>query len=127
MTIALIIIFGCSGKVGKIKTQNDNLFRLRIVCMADAVCANMSMMIAATSLGVGSCYLNQLHCRAAYGGFEKVGDLPQSLPTNDEQISTVPGDVILYQGRKFVFYYRYNNWNLTRLGRIDGVTKEALL
>ena len=29
--------------------------------MADAVCANMSMMIAATSLGVGSCYLNQLH------------------------------------------------------------------
>lgn len=29
--------------------------------MADGVCANMSMMIAATSLGVGSCYLNQLH------------------------------------------------------------------
>lgn len=29
--------------------------------MADAVCANMSMMLAATSLGLGSCYLNQLH------------------------------------------------------------------
>lgn len=29
--------------------------------MADAVSANMSMMIAATSLGLGSCYLNQLH------------------------------------------------------------------
>lgn len=29
--------------------------------MADAVCANMSMMLATTSLGLGSCYLNQLH------------------------------------------------------------------
>lgn len=29
--------------------------------MADAVSANMSMMIAATSLGLGTCYLNQLH------------------------------------------------------------------
>jgi len=29
--------------------------------MADSVCANMNMMIAATSLGIGSCYLNQLH------------------------------------------------------------------
>lgn len=29
--------------------------------MADAVCANMSMMIAAHSLNIGTCYLNQLH------------------------------------------------------------------
>lgn len=29
--------------------------------MADSVCANMSMMLAATSLNIGSCYLNQLH------------------------------------------------------------------
>ena len=33
-----------------------------------------------------------------YGGFEKVGDLPWSLPTNDEKITTKPGDIILYQG-----------------------------
>lgn len=29
--------------------------------MADSVCALMNMTIAATSLGLGSCYLNQLH------------------------------------------------------------------
>lgn len=29
--------------------------------MADSVSANMSMMLAATSLGLGTCYLNQLH------------------------------------------------------------------
>ena len=35
-----------------------------------------------------------------YGSFEKVGDLPWGLPTNDKEITTVPGDVILYQGNK---------------------------
>ena len=35
-----------------------------------------------------------------YGNFEKVGDLPWKLETNDERITTKPGDVILYQGDK---------------------------
>ena len=30
-----------------------------------------------------------------YGGFEKVGSLGVSLPANDEQITTRPGDVIM--------------------------------
>ncbi len=62
-----------------------------------------------------------------YGNFEKVGDLPISLPRNDEQISTNAGDVILYQGNKFVIYYDHNEWNFTRLGKINGATKEQLL
>lgn len=32
-----------------------------------------------------------------YGGFEKVGDLPWSLPTSNSQITTSPGDIMLYQ------------------------------
>lgn len=54
-----------------------------------------------------------------YGGFEKVGDLGMNLVTNDEYISTVPGDVILYQGRNLVIYYGKNSYNFTRLGRIE--------
>ncbi|WP_253945762.1 cyclophilin-like fold protein [Xylanibacter rodentium] len=57
-----------------------------------------------------------------YGDMEKVGILPQSLPTNDEHINTVAGDLILYQGRNFVIYYDSNSWNFTRLGKIDNVT-----
>ncbi len=38
-----------------------------------------------------------------YGNFEKVGDLPWDLPTNDEKITTSPGDLILYQGRVITF------------------------
>lgn len=54
-----------------------------------------------------------------YGGFEKVGNLPVSLPRNDEDITTSAGDIILYQGNSICFYYSTNSWNFTRLGRID--------
>ena len=61
-----------------------------------------------------------------YGSFEKVGDLPWSLPTNDEKITTKPGDIILYQGNKITIYYDENTWNFTKLGSINGVTGEEL-
>ena len=61
-----------------------------------------------------------------YGNFEKVGDLPQSLPRNDETITTVPGDIILYQGNKITIYYDENTWDFTKLGSIDNITKEEL-
>ena len=62
-----------------------------------------------------------------YGGFEKAGDLPWDLERNDESITTTPGDIILYQGNKITFYYDRNTWDLTRLGRIEGATRESLL
>ena len=61
-----------------------------------------------------------------YGGFEKVGSLPQSLPRNDTRITTHPGDIILYQGSEITFYYAENTWNFTLLGRIDGKTQSEL-
>ncbi len=62
-----------------------------------------------------------------YGGFEKVGSLGSQLPQNNEQITTGPGDVILYQGNSITIYYDTNSWNFTRLGKIEDVTKEELL
>ena len=61
-----------------------------------------------------------------YGNFEKVGDLPQSLPKNDEKITTVPGDIILYQGNKITIYYDENTWDFTKLGHINNITQEEL-
>lgn len=54
-----------------------------------------------------------------YGGFEKVGPLGTELTRNDTQITTEPGDVILYQGNQITIYYGINTWNFTRLARID--------
>ena len=61
-----------------------------------------------------------------YGNFEKVANLPWELPTNDESITTVPGDVILYQGNKLTIYYDENTWEFTRIGHISGVTQDEL-
>ena len=62
-----------------------------------------------------------------YGNFEKVGELGHELPTNDERITTEPGDVILYQGNRITVYYDTNTWSFTRLGKIENATKEELL
>ncbi len=61
-----------------------------------------------------------------YGNFEKVGPLPGSLPQNDEEITTEPGDIILYQGDKITIYYDTNTWSFTRLGKVQDISKEEL-
>ena len=61
-----------------------------------------------------------------YGGFEKVGALPQSFPTSNTQITTDPGDIMLYQGNNMVIFYGSNSWSYTRLGKIDGATTSNL-
>jgi flavodoxin len=62
-----------------------------------------------------------------YGGFEKVGDLGQSFPQNNEQISTSAGDIILYQGHNLCIYYGENSWNFTRIAKIPNISKEELI
>ena len=59
---------------------------------------------------------------ADYSGFEKVGALGTELTRNDRQITTQPGDVILYQGNQITIYYGTNSWSFTRLATIDDPT-----
>ena len=54
-----------------------------------------------------------------YGGFEKVGPLGLTLPANNSQITTQPGDVILYSGNQIVLFYGSTTWSYTRLGKIQ--------
>lgn len=61
-----------------------------------------------------------------YGDMEKVGSLKRNLPTNDKPTRTKAGDLILYQGNSFVIYYDTNEWDFTRLGKIQGVTAKEL-
>lgn len=61
-----------------------------------------------------------------YGGFEKVGELPQSFTTSNSQITTEPGDIMLYQGNNMVIFYGTNSWSYTRLGKVDGATSDSL-
>jgi len=61
-----------------------------------------------------------------FSNFEKVADLPMTLPRNDTQIDTDAGDLILYLGKRIVIYYDKNSWNFTCLGKIDNVNKNRL-
>ncbi|MCC8129840.1 MAG: hypothetical protein LIO51_07905 [Clostridiales bacterium] len=57
-----------------------------------------------------------------YSGFEKVGALGASLPTDDSQTTTLAGDIVLYCGDQIVIFYGSNSWSYTRLGHIDDLT-----
>lgn len=63
-----------------------------------------------------------------YGGFEKVGSLGCNLPASNRQITTYPGDIVLYQGNQIVMFYGSNSWSYTMLARINDLAgwKEAL-
>ena len=60
------------------------------------------------------------------GDFEVWGALGFSLPTSDEQITALPGDVILYNGSNICLFYGSNSWSYTRLGRINGLSESEL-
>ncbi|MBR1640972.1 MAG: hypothetical protein IJ683_01455 [Butyrivibrio sp.] len=54
-----------------------------------------------------------------YGGFEQVGSIGQRISRDDKQMTTVPGDVVLYSGNQIVVFYGSNSWAYTRLGHVD--------
>ncbi len=74
------------------------------------------------SLGNGSVTIRVSN----YGGWEKVGDLPWSLPRDDVQTTAVPGDIMLYNGSSIVLFYGDNSWAYTRLGTIMDADEETL-
>lgn len=61
-----------------------------------------------------------------YGGFEQVGDLGFSLPTSDRQVTTKPGDIVLYQGDEISIFYGSNSWRYTPLGKIENIDNSEL-
>ncbi|MBQ7625027.1 MAG: hypothetical protein IJS65_07120 [Clostridia bacterium] len=61
-----------------------------------------------------------------YGGFEKVGELPWTLPASDGEITAEPGDIILYQGNRICFYYGENTYNFTRIAKTGGAMAESM-
>ena len=63
---------------------------------------------------------------SAYGGFEQVGSLPQSFSRSDAQMTTQPGDVVLYSGNQLVIFFGSNSWSYTRLGHIEGLSTDEL-
>ena len=77
--------------------ENDSVEALRKLCAEHPLVIEMSL----------------------YGGFEQVGSIGQSLPRNDSQTTTQPGDIVLYSGNQIVIFFGSNSWAYTRLGRVS--------
>lgn len=61
-----------------------------------------------------------------YGGFEQVGSIGTTLPSNDKNIKTKAGDIVLYTSDSIVVFYGSNSWAYTKLGHIEGKNKDEL-
>lgn len=61
-----------------------------------------------------------------YGGFEQVGSIGTTLPRADTQMTTSPGDIVLYSGDQLVVFYGSNSWAYTGLGHITDKTTDEL-
>ncbi len=60
------------------------------------------------------------------GQFKKSGILGYALPFADEMITAEPGDIVLYHGNQIAISYTENNRELSRIGRIEGISDEEL-
>lgn len=76
--------------------NNDSVKEIRNLCSSNPITINMRM----------------------YGGFEQVGSIGAEIPRKDKQITTSPGDIMLYSGNQLVVFYGSNSWSYTRLGKI---------
>jgi hypothetical protein len=61
-----------------------------------------------------------------YWWFEKVGNLGFDLPRADKQITTEPGDIVLYQWNQISLFYESNSWSYTKLWKVQMNSKENL-
>lgn len=62
-----------------------------------------------------------------YHNFEKVGSLGFSLPRDDKNITTQPGDIVLYQGNQVCVFYNSNTYDYTKLGRVKNANLKEIL
>ena len=61
-----------------------------------------------------------------YGGFEQVGSLGINLPTDDKNITTKAGDIVLYNGNQIVVFYGSNTWSYTKLGQVENASVDYM-
>ncbi|MCQ2771877.1 MAG: hypothetical protein MJ238_01180 [Bacilli bacterium] len=54
-----------------------------------------------------------------YGGFEQVGSLGHTIKSNDVEMTTNPGDIVLYSSNQIVVFFGSNTWAYTKLGHIN--------
>ena len=119
--LAVVILCGCTKENITAQTMTEKLYvtigeETRSVTMEDNV--GTRALVAALQAE------NITYEAHDYGNFEKVGDLGQSFPTADHQVTTSAGDIVLYNGNNICIFYGSNSWSYTRIGKLGGMSAE---
>lgn len=61
-----------------------------------------------------------------YGGFEQVGAIGHNITESNKQMTTEPGDIVLYNSSNIVVFFGSNAWSYTKLGKIRNKTQSEL-
>ena len=125
LMLAALMLCGCSSDNNKVmaQTSQEKLYiTIGGVTKTATLVSNSSTEALMAQLQKGD-ITYEAH---DYGSFEKVGPLGYTFPENNTQITTEPGDLILYQGSNLCIYYDTNSWNFTRIGKIDGMTQAEI-
>ena len=127
MTLALLVM-SCGGDEAQAQTiKEENMTEKLYITIGNQTLPVTLVKNNATEALMAALAANPITYEADdYGGFEKVGALGISLPTNNQQLTTQAGDVILYSGNQIVLFYGSNSWSYTRLGRIEYESLEQL-
>ena len=111
-------------ETGKVQTEIQTGIQIEIQIGDATMIAELKNNEAASTL-IGLLSSDEIVMSASnYGGFEKVCSIGQSLSRDDEQITTEPGDIMLYNGNQLVIFYDSNSWAYTPIGHIDASAKE---
>ena len=117
--LTVILILAC---INMVKSENKINITIDGRTMSATLADNEATKALAEKLAAGSVAITMSN----YGGFEKVGALPWSLPTSDTRITTKPGDIMLYTGDNIVIFYGENTWAYTPLGILDTTDPEEI-
>lgn len=118
----LLMLSAC--EAGKGQNVGDKMLQMKI---GDTVVAVRWEDAAAVHALKELCANAPLTIRMSmYGGFEQVGPVGRNLPRDDRQITTVPGDIVLYSGNRIVVFYGSNSWSYTKLGHISDKSNAEL-
>lgn len=75
---------------------------------------NAAVEALAADAGKGDIVVNM----SMYGGNEQFGPLGKSYPSNNRQVTTSNGDIVLFNNDQIVVFYGSNTWSYTKLGRM---------
>ena len=61
-----------------------------------------------------------------YASQEVSAKLPKNLPNTDKYLTAKPGDICVYTSNTLVFFYSDVSWSLSKVGKINGITKNEI-